>query len=545
MAVAVALAPPPARAPASCGDDAGASCGTTVAGGGEAQAEVDEQPTGSDPGCLGDAVAPRLALFSSPWPRALTEIVDPIPSQRLDKSRVLVHNLLLVTSVLVTRIAVTRVLVNALRLTTLRSILSSRETRGLDIVASTPRRIGIVGAGILGLAVARRLTELVPEAELTVVDKERDCALHQTGHNSGVMHAGVYYPQGSLKATLCRRGIDLLKCYCDAHGVPYDECGKVIVARDELEVPRLDEIERRARANGVPGLRRLNRTALTEVEPHVTGVSGLHSPSTAIVDFRAVAEALAAELERSGVTVRFGFEVTAIDRSGGEIRIEDEHAGETMAFDRAVLCGGLQSDRLARLAGDGPDPVIVPFRGEYHRLLPSRSHLVRGLIYPVPDPAFPFLGVHFTRRIDGTVDIGPNAVLALAREGYRRRDVSVADARDIIASPGFRRLARRHWRVGLSEVHGSLSRRAFVAEAQTFVPELRPPDVVPARAGVRAQAIDPDGTLVDDFRITDAGGIIVVRNAPSPAATSSLAIAEYVAPQVLGRTPAPLPAPGE
>jgi L-2-hydroxyglutarate oxidase LhgO len=403
----------------------------------------------------------------------------------------------------------------------------------------TPRRIGIVGAGILGLAVGRRVTQLTPEAEVTVIDKERECAVHQTGHNSGVMHAGVYYPPGSLKATLCRRGIDLLKSFCDEHAVPYEECGKVIVARDKSEVPRLDEIERRARANGVPGLRRLAGSQLADVEPHVRGVGGLHSPSTAIVDFRAVARAFAAELERRGVTFRFGFDVSTIDRSGDEIRL-GASSGEALPFDRVVLCGGLQSDRLARLAGDGPDPAIVPFRGEYHRLLPSRSHLVQGLIYPVPDPAFPFLGVHFTRRIGGAVDIGPNAVLALAREGYRRRDVSLADARDIIRSPGFRRLARRHWRVGVGEVHSSLSRRAFVADAQTFVPELRPADVGPAPAGVRAQAIDPDGSLVDDFRITDSGGIIIVRNAPSPAATSSLAIAEHIAPQVIGRSAEPV-----
>jgi L-2-hydroxyglutarate oxidase LhgO len=410
-------------------------------------------------------------------------------------------------------------------------------------MSTASRRIGIVGAGILGLAVARRLTALVPEAQLTILDKEHECAVHQTGHNSGVMHAGVYYPPGSLKATLCRRGIDLLKSFCDEHSVPYDECGKVIVARQEAELSRLDEIERRARANGVPGLRRLTGSELGEIEPHVRGVGGLHSPSTAIVDFKAVARALAAELEQAGVALRFGFEVTAIERRGGEVRLGSGD-GEALAFDRVVLCGGLQSDRLARLAGDGPDPAIVPFRGEYHRLLPSRSHLVRGLIYPVPDPAFPFLGVHFTRRIGGTVDIGPNAVLALAREGYRRRDFSPADVRDIVRSPGFRRLARRNWRVGLSEVHGSLSRRAFVAEAQTFVPELRPSDVARAPAGIRAQAIDPDGTLVDDFRITDAEGIIVVRNAPSPAATSSLAIAEYIAPQVIGQAPELQPAPG-
>lgn len=398
-----------------------------------------------------------------------------------------------------------------------------------------------MGAGILGLAVARRLTQLTPEAEVTVIDKERECAVHQTGHNSGVMHAGVYYAPGSLKAMLCRRGIDLLKSFCDEHAIPYDECGKVIVARNVSELPRLEEIERRARGNGVPGLRRLADAELAEVEPYVRGVGGLHSPSTAIVDFRAVARALASDLEQTGVALRFGFPVSAIERRGGEIRLGASD-GDTLAFDRVVLCGGLQSDRLARLAGDGPDPVIVPFRGEYHRLLPARNHLVRGLIYPVPDPAFPFLGVHFTRRIDGTVDIGPNAVLALAREGYRRRDVSLGDAREIIRSPGFRRLARRHWRVGLSEIHGSLSRRAFVAEAQTFVPDLRPSDVVPAPAGVRAQAIDHDGTLVDDFRVADAGGITVVRNAPSPAATSSLAIAEHVALQVIGRAAESSPA---
>lgn len=400
------------------------------------------------------------------------------------------------------------------------------------MVATPSRRIGIVGAGIVGLAVARRLTELVPDAAITVIDKERECGVHQTGHNSGVMHAGVYYAPGSLKATLCRRGIELLKSFCDEHGVPYDECGKVIVARDTSELARLDEIERRARANGVPGLRRLDREQLTEVEPQVRGVAGLHSPSTAVVDFRAVARAMAADVEQAGGVLHFGFHVSAIDRGRDEIRVRSTD-GDTLAFDRVVLCAGLQSDRLARLAGDGPDPVIVPFRGEYHRLLRSRSHLVRGLIYPVPDPAFPFLGVHFTRRIDGTVDIGPNAVLALAREGYRRRDFSPADARDILSSPGFRHLARRHWRVGISEIHGSLSRRAFVEEARTFVPALDPSDVVPAPAGVRAQAIDPDGSLVDDFRITDADGIIAVRNAPSPAATSSLAIAEHIAPQTM------------
>jgi L-2-hydroxyglutarate oxidase LhgO len=253
----------------------------------------------------------------------------------------------------------------------------------------------------------------------------------------------------------------------------------------------------------------------------------VHSPSTAIVDFPAVARALATEITAAAGTVRLGFPVRRIVRRGGEVSLGSE-SGEELIFDRVVLCAGLQSDRLARLAGDRADPAIVPFRGEYLRLVPERRQLVQGLIYPVPDPAYPFLGVHFTRRIGGTVDIGPNAVLALAREGYRRRDLSWHDSVETVRSPGFRRLARRHWRMGIREMRGSLSRRAFVAEARTFVPELEVADVVPAPGGVRAQAVDADGSLVDDFRISELDGVVAIRNAPSPAATSSLAIAEHV-----------------
>lgn len=392
-------------------------------------------------------------------------------------------------------------------------------------------RIGVVGAGIVGLAIARRLGQVRPEARITVVDKESRIGTHQTGHNSGVAHAGVYYAPGSLKATLCRRGIEYLKEFCLGRGIAYDECGKLIVARNADEVPRLDEIERRARANGVPGLRRQGLAEMAEIEPHVVGVSALHSPQTAIVDFPAVAAAYAADVQSAGGAVRLDFEVTSIVRTGGEIRIGSRASGD-LVFDRLFVCGGLQSDRLAALAGESREPRIVPFRGEYYRLVPARTDLVRGLIYPVPDPAYPFLGVHFTRRVDGGVDIGPNAVLALAREGYRRTDVSLADVLDVLSSAGFRRLARKHWRMGLHELRGSLSARAFIAEAQDFVPTLRPEDVEPAPAGVRAQALDPDGSLVDDFRISDVGGVVLVRNAPSPAATSSLAIAEYVVGQV-------------
>ncbi|MGH2891619.1 MAG: L-2-hydroxyglutarate oxidase [Solirubrobacteraceae bacterium] len=394
------------------------------------------------------------------------------------------------------------------------------------------QRIGVVGAGIIGLAVARRLTQVLPDASVTVLDKEQRLAAHQTGHNSGVAHAGLYYAPGSLKAQLCRRGIGLLKEFCTEHSVPYEECGKLVVARDGGELARLDEIERRARANGVPGLTRLDGERMREVEPHVRGVSALHSPSTAIVDFVAVADALAADVRRAGGDLRLGFEVRVIDRVRGETRLAA--AGEEdLAFDLVVICGGLQSDRLGRLAGGSHEPTIVPFRGEYHRLVPARTNLVRGLIYPVPDPAYPFLGVHFTRRVDGGVDIGPNAVLAFAREGYRRRDVSLRDLAQTLRSPGFRRLARRHWRMGAREIHGSLSRRAFVAAARSFVPELRAQDVVPAPAGVRAQALDFDGSLVDDFRIESRDGLVIVRNAPSPGATSSLAIAEHIVRQAV------------
>jgi L-2-hydroxyglutarate oxidase LhgO len=385
-------------------------------------------------------------------------------------------------------------------------------------------RIAVVGAGILGLAVARRLG---PSAEVTVLDKEDRIAAHQTSHNSGVVHAGVYYLPGSLKARLCRRGMALLREFCSEHGVAYQECGKLIVARDASELGRLEEIERRARANQVPGLARVSGDALRELEPHVVGVAGLHSPRTAIVDFAAVARALA-----HGVDVRLGFEVTGVERRGAEVALRSA-GGEEVVADRVVICAGLQSDRLARLAGDSGGPAIIPFRGEYYRLAAERAHLVRGLIYPVPDPAYPFLGVHFTRRVDGGVDVGPNAVLALAREGYRRRDVSLPDVRDTLAWPGFRRLARRHWRTGVYELYGSLSRRAFVARARSFIPELRPGDVEAAPAGIRAQAVDADGSLVDDFRITRAERIVIVRNAPSPGATSSLAIAEHICDALL------------
>ncbi|MGY1619969.1 L-2-hydroxyglutarate oxidase [Geodermatophilus sp. SYSU D00691] len=397
---------------------------------------------------------------------------------------------------------------------------------------TAPTRIGVVGAGIVGLAVARRLAQLRPDARITVVDKEDDVAVHQTGRNSGVVHAGLYYAPGSLKAELCTRGRGLLREFCAEHGLAYDECGKLVIARNADELPALAEIERRATENGVPGLRRLSGAELTEIEPAAVGEAALHSPRTAIVDYRAVARAMADELRQIGHDVRLGFEVTALRRElGGGVVVCSEE--EAFAVDRLVVCAGLQTDRVSRLAGDEKGPAIVPFRGEYYRLVPEREHLVRGLVYPVPDPRYPFLGVHFTRRVDGGVDIGPNAVLALAREGYRWGDVRLGELLATLGWPGTRVLARRHWRMGVAEFRGSLSRTVFMAAAREYVPEVTDDDVVRAEAGVRAQAVDRDGTLVDDFRIHRIGPVVTVRNAPSPAATSALAIGEHVAARVL------------
>jgi L-2-hydroxyglutarate oxidase LhgO len=384
----------------------------------------------------------------------------------------------------------------------------------------------VVGAGLVGLAVARRTLQALPGVHVTVLDKEHRVAAHQSGHNSGVVHAGLSYPPGSLKATLCRRGSTLLREYCTDRGIPYEQVGKVVVAVDDDEVARLGDLADRARRNQVPGLRWLDASALADLEPHVRGRSALHSPSTAITDFVAVAESFAADVREGGGEVRLGAEVVALRREPAGVRVVST-AGDLRA-DHVVLCAGLQADRVAAMAGDTAAPAIVPFRGEYLDLVPRRRHLVNGLVYPVPDPAYPFLGVHVTRRVGGGVDIGPNAVLALAREGYRRRDVVARDVRDALAWPGFRALARRHWRAGLAEAAGSASARVLVRRAQRYLPELSVADLVPASAGVRAQAVDSDGTLVDDFRIHRLGALTAVRNAPSPAATSSLAIAEHV-----------------
>jgi L-2-hydroxyglutarate oxidase len=366
---------------------------------------------------------------------------------------------------------------------------------------------------------------LVAGADVTVIEKEADVARHQTGHNSGVVHAGLYYTPGSLKARLCRRGMGLLRSYCAEHQLRYIECGKVLVATSERELERLDGIQERAQANGVPGVVRLGESDLRAVEPYATGLGGLHSPSTAIVDFAAVTRALRDELVARGVSVELGTEVGAVrdDRTHPEVELAD---GSVRSADRVLVCAGLQADRLARASGRPGDPRIIPFRGEYYALAPGREGLVRGLIYPVPDPSLPFLGVHLTRTVNDSVLVGPNAVLALAREGYRRRTVKLDDLRDIAGWSGMRGVARRHWRAGMAEVARSASRRLFIREARRYVPALRAADVVPARAGVRAQAVSAAGQLLDDFALDRGRNVVWVRNAPSPAATSSMAIAE-------------------
>jgi (S)-2-hydroxyglutarate dehydrogenase len=386
--------------------------------------------------------------------------------------------------------------------------------------------VGIIGAGIVGLAIGREITRRRPGTRVVVLDKEDRVAAHQTGHNSGVVHAGIYYRPGSLKARLCARGGAMLREYCAERGLPYDECGKLVVAVTGDDLRRLDALAARAGQNAVPGLRRIDAAELREIEPHATGLAALHSPRTAITDFAGVARSFAGDIVAAGGEVRLGFPVNRVTPAGPALTVG---AGErTVAVDRLVVCAGIHADRVAGLAGDTPGPRIVPFRGEYMTVRPAKAGLVRGLIYPVPDPRYPFLGVHYTRRVSGELEVGPNAVLATAREGYRWADVSVRDLYGIATWPGTWRMAARHWRTGLREVRGSLSVRAYMAAARRYVPEIGPADVRRAGSGIRAQALDRDGSLVDDFRIHRVGPVTAVRNAPSPAATSSLAIAEHV-----------------
>jgi len=390
--------------------------------------------------------------------------------------------------------------------------------------------VALVGGGIVGCATALALTETHPGLKLVLLEKEARLAAHQTGHNSGVIHAGLYYRPGSLKAQNCTAGREALYAFCAEHDIPHERCGKVVVAVDEREVPALDELERRGRANGLDGLMRLDASQVREREPHAAAVAGLYVPQTGIVDYTRVTEVMGELMRRRGGEIRLG---TRLDKAQGTaegVRLTTT-AGE-LRTRFLVNCSGLHCDRVARRCGVEPGMRIVPFRGEYYEVRPERRNLVRHLIYPVPDPTLPFLGVHFTRMIDGTLEAGPNAVLAWKREGYRWNDISPLDLADTLAFPGFWRLAGKFWRIGLAEYRRSFSKGAFVASLQHLVPEVAAADVARGGAGVRAQAVDRDGRLVDDFRIVTTERMVHVLNAPSPAATASLSIGKVIAGEV-------------
>jgi L-2-hydroxyglutarate oxidase LhgO len=398
---------------------------------------------------------------------------------------------------------------------------------------SAPQDVAIIGGGIVALAIASALSEQAPRARLVILEKEPRLALHQTGHNSGVIHSGIYYRPGSYKARLCVEGARLMQQFCAAHGIRVDRCGKVIVATTEAELPRLAALYERGTANGVPGLSLIEPARLRELEPHAVALRAIHSPGTAIVDFTAVATSLATELTTRGVAIETGAKVMAITRTGDGFELTTPRL--QVRARTVVNCAGLHADVVATMAGATPGMKIIPFRGEYYFLKPERRHLVNGLIYPVPDPEFPFLGVHFTRTVHGDVEAGPNAVLAFAREGYRFGTVHAGELLDTLTYRGFWAMARRYWRTGVYEVYRSLSKAAFVRALQRLVPELKPEDVKRGGAGVRAQAVDPNGALVDDFRIVESPGAIHVLNTPSPAATASLAIGRHIAALALDR----------
>jgi L-2-hydroxyglutarate oxidase len=383
----------------------------------------------------------------------------------------------------------------------------------------------VIGGGAVGLGVALEIMRRFPRQRLLVLEKEEGVARHQSGHNSGVIHSGIYYKPGSLKARLCVAGAAAMVEFCREHGIPHQVCGKVIVATEQEEIPRLEQLRQRGEANGLSGLRVIGPEELREIEPHASGLKALLVPSTGVTDYALVC-AKYAELIAENGEVLTSAPATGIRRSASEIVVETPRGA--FATDALINCAGLHSDRISRMAGDDPGVMIVPFRGEYYELAAERALLVRALIYPVPDPRFPFLGVHFTRRITGKVDAGPNAVLALAREGYRHTDINLADLTSALAFPGFWRMARQHWRSGLGEWHRSLSKAAFVRALQRLLPEISAKDLTPGGSGVRAQALKPDGGLVDDFQFVPSGKILHVLNVPSPAATASLMIGKAI-----------------
>ncbi len=388
------------------------------------------------------------------------------------------------------------------------------------------KRVIIIGGGLVGLATAHKLPRHCPSARVTVLEKEAKVCAHQSGHNSGVLHSGLYYKPGSLKAQLAVSGIREMLAFCREHAVPHEVCGKLVVAADESEVPRLRDLHERGRQNGLEGLRLLDREQMLEVEPHVGGVAGLRVPQEGIVDYAKVCEALLKEIEAKGGSVVLGAKVTTLRLANGEWRVGST-AGD-YAADFVINCAGLHCDRVSMLAGEKREVRIVPFRGEYYQIRPERQHLVRNLIYPVPDPQFPFLGVHFTRLVHGGIEAGPNAVLAFAREGYRKTDVRLADLWDALTFSGLWRFLAKHKRMSWEELRRSFSRRLFCASLQRLVPEIREDDLAPGGAGVRAQAMSPEGSLVQDFCLLNRPHALHVLNAPSPAATAALAIGEEI-----------------
>jgi len=391
----------------------------------------------------------------------------------------------------------------------------------------------VIGGGIVGLATAYRLLEARPSVRLLLLEKESALAQHQTGHNSGVVHAGLYYAPGSLKATLCRQGKAELEVFCEAHGIGLNPIGKLVVAISEDELGRFEDLRERATANGIPGLEVIGPDGIRDLEPHAMGIRALWSPTTGIVDFARVAQAIAGEVRERGGIIQTSRPVTGLEQRASEVVLRTPQ-GEVVA-DAVVACAGLWADRVAAMAGDGRDevPRVIPFRGDYYTLKPEARGLVRHLIYPVPDPRFPFLGVHFTPRHDGEVWAGPNAVLAFARAGYRRRDLSVRDLAATLGYGGFWRLARRYLRTGMAEMWRDVSKRAFLADLRRYVPELRGDQLTFGPSGVRAQALDRTGALVDDFVLTGSGRVLNVANAPSPAATASLAIGRVLAERAI------------
>lgn len=391
----------------------------------------------------------------------------------------------------------------------------------------------IIGGGIVGLATALKLKEKSENLNILIIEKEEKIAAHQTGNNSGVIHSGLYYKTGSLKATNCIRGYHMLLAFCKENDIPYDLCGKIVVATNEKQIPALETLYQRGVANGLSGMKYLNATQIKEYEPHCVGVKGIFVPQTGIVDYKVVSQKLAAKFESMGGQIKLGSKVTGVEVSPGNVKII---AGDTVVETRLMVnCAGLYCDKIAEMSGQKLDVRIVPFRGEYFALKPEKAGLVKNLIYPVPDPNFPFLGVHFTRRISGEIEAGPNAVFAFRREGYKKTDFKWSEFWNSLLWKGFRKVMFKYWSTGLGEYYRSFSKSAFTKALQELVPEVRKDDLVAANAGVRAQACSHDGGLIDDFYIKEADGCIHVLNAPSPAATSSLSIGDTISDLAIKR----------